>query len=280
MHYGAYLAVALFCGLCDLAGPSLFWNNWPLGTLREPLAFFALGGLLSQVGVLSVWCALGAQQLQWRFLLTIAGSTMVSGAFVLGLQLPDFPNSDMPTWVGVFVMVTGLVSFLISALIIKLISLLTKERIYRAGVEGDVLTGRSSYSIGYLIGLTTAVAFLLAMVRAVIPAEPGRQPPLQEMLSIIQLLVQHGVLTILILSSCVILVLRMRDNWHGVVWLCLLLIFALPIDLYLMSQQRLFRFNGEAVSFLLCFLVGFSLCSLALIALIRLTGYRLACRTA
>jgi hypothetical protein len=267
--------ISAVCVFCDILGPSLFWRSRTFGRWTEELAFIALGCLLAQIGIVSVWCALGDQRFQWRFLCTLVLSIVVSCAYIIGLQVPDYPRSDMPFWAGVLILTVGVGGFLISSVLLKGIGLLTRERLCFAESSERDKQSAPSYSIGYLIGLTTGVAVVVALIRGIMPTEQERMPPGPELVLVILVTLQHAALSILLLSSCTTLVLRERKNWHGLIWIGCILLFALPADLFLMFQYRALRPDSEAVVLLISYLIGFIACSLLFLVVLRVAGYRL-----
>lgn len=273
-----WMVLAMMVFVCILANalvPGLFWHHQRFGTYTEELAFLGVGGLVAQLTVLGVWCALGVPSLKVRGVATTGLAGIVCCSYVIGLQIPDFPTSSMPTWVALFIFGVGMGGFGIVTVGVLLVGWLTGETIRHRSQRGGSLNSQS-FGIGYLIGLTTAIAVVVAAVQAVLPAGDQDRPPASEMWMVLLLSLQHTCYSLLLVVSCVWLVLRTTKNWHAALWLLALLIITAPANLMAMNGYRGIRVNQETVVCLWTYTIGLVLTTLLFLGVIRLNGYQLS----
>lgn len=112
-----FLLMVFLAFLANLLLPEMFWKAYG-SDLLENLAFFCAGGLVAEVCLSAIWGAMAAGQMKYRIPIS-AGLVLLAACFyVLGLQLPDLPDSDMPLEVGLLVI--GLSILMYAALLLPL----------------------------------------------------------------------------------------------------------------------------------------------------------------
>ncbi len=228
------------------------------------------------MAVLAFWCGLGPGVLKWRVLATALLAFLVSGSFVVGMLLPEWPNSSMPVFVCVYLFGLGLGGFVIAASIFAAIFWLTREYLAFGREKKWREPADASYSIAYLIGLTSAVAVAIALVRAILPAmESMANPPAGEVARVTLVVSQHTLVSTFLVASCAMLILRRDHNWHGVAALAIVLGLAAPASLYCISLYTPRAVDSEMILFYVCYLTGLCLAALAAFYLLRKSDYRL-----
>lgn len=269
--------VLVLCLLANLLLPGVFWYS--TGNGEQYLAIFAAGGLAAQIGLLALWCAIGVGRFKTRLLVTTFLATLVSCSYLGGLRLPDTSNGGLPLSVGLFILGIGVCGFLLAALMLAGVSWLTGERLVldrnsMQATSESRKTGDQSYSIAYLIGATTIIAVVIALLKAVLPDRNDNIPTSSEFIEACLNVLQHAVLSILIVTSCTVLALKSVPR--GVGWLAATLLFALPADLLLMTTHQTYgQVTAEVVALLVSYVLGLTTAMLLFLALMRYSGLRL-----
>lgn len=262
--------VAVVCVIANLFLPWVFWDSvseWIF------LAMFAVGGLAAQVAVLSVWAGMGAQPLRLRLLHTslLIGAVCVS--YILGLQLPDLPNPGLPRVVAYIIFGIGVGGFCIGATSFFLIAVATKTRIgHRSEVEQQA--HHNGISIAYVIGITTVVAILVAIVPKIMP---NREESLSrgEFTAVSLMCLQHVVFSLasLLLSTWAMLsTKRNLGYWLVLIGMVPILTFA---NLLLLGSYRRVTVDADLIAAVSGFTLGFVVLMNALLGVFRWLGYRI-----
>ncbi|MFK7738632.1 MAG: hypothetical protein AB8B50_21585 [Pirellulaceae bacterium] len=279
-RWGLLLGTAFLCLLGNLLIPDAL-DSWPWGyKTSESIALFLCGASAAQLATLAVWAAIGESRFTIRFLVSLFLSVVIGISFLLGLTLAF---SQPPVFVVFLTTGTAFFSVLISTGILALISLWTRERLqHRANHFGATTRSESGkFSIAYLIGLTTAAALLVAMLKALLGAFSGSTmggPAVPQMIEICMITVQYTVLCALIVVVLMQLVLRTQGNAAAALGLLALALVACPVHLFLLSTYRTIRLRYDDYVDAGIYLVGFALFFLLFAAIARLAGYRLVAR--
>ena len=268
------VVVLLLSGGCSAANmlvPSLLWRSHHL-----VIEMLAVGGLVSQIAILGVWCGLGDTALQVRLLQTSSLVATVCASYVLGLQIPELPKPTMPGWVGLFIFIIGAAGFLLVTASLMVVRGITKTRL------GHLTTMASQpkanhVSIAYLIGLTTVVAIAAAIIPRLIP-EKNEPFPNREMGVFILMCVQHGVFSLLLVLVLTWAILSQRNNLVFVVVLVALAGVLLPLNATLLTLYRGVHIGQQEVLALCAFTCGLLLAMTGFMGIMRFLGYRLTGR--
>lgn len=279
-----WVACLSICLLLDLFVPSVFWiwydwfpRNSRLAYLRdwgETFAFLASGGLAAQLGIVSLWCAVGVGNAKWRVLYCSLAALFISSTFVIGLQIAETPSS-LDVWVAAFLVGIGIVGFFFGAGICKLICWRTGKRICfeQRLSQPDDAVATSSVSISYIIGLTTLVAIAIATLRAVLPQDEGAPPSLSEFISASLVVLQHAGVCVALLLFSTHLVLGSYVGLSRISLILFMAVITIGVHLRLMNFYE-FTFDMESALWSLAFLAGFVLITSFFLGCLRLFGYR------
>ncbi|MEM7474070.1 MAG: hypothetical protein AAF483_03700 [Planctomycetota bacterium] len=272
--------VILLCFLGNIFLPALFWRHNRFGDATEYLALFASGFLIAQIGMLALWTAIGTQAFQWRFAGTMLLSLFVGATFVLGLQVPDWiqgRTSDMPAFVGIIIFCIALGGLVVASPLMALMTRLSGFRLVEKRDLRKAGSGANSISIIYLIGITTAVALAVAVLRAVMPANGDNGMPFETVFMCLFIL-QTAIYCCLLLMGSALFFLSISRNWLGALLFGLVLFFGLPLNFFILSFHRFVRVNSEMVGMYTCMILGFAIAIFLFNAMLRLTGYKLVPR--
>ncbi len=222
----ALLLLIGFFALANLLVPGLFWNAGASDFLQNA-AFFCVGGLVAQAYLLASWGAMAAVQMKYRIPIS-AGLVLVAAcSYLLGLQLPDFPNSDFPLLVALFLVGLGVAGYLVLLLPLWLVRRLTQMRIALPCEDLPEVNEQSSAQFGlrYLLMCPVVVSGVIILLQYSLPEDQSRMGP--GVRDILEILFGAGVFaafSMLICIPCIWLALADRRRWLwgiglGLVWL-------------------------------------------------------------
>jgi acetyl esterase len=274
-------AIAI-AGLCLLAvaanviGPGIFWHATTLDW-RQHCAFIAIGALVSEFFLLAIWCALSQQAIKVRLPLTFALVLVVVCSYCLGLRLPDWGSGIREMWLEAALLLTvvGFGLFILMQVPLWLIRSATRTRIATPEtirLEG-ALRGRQ-FSLGYLMLWTGVVGVLLAIVRNTLPTK-NIGAPLAQLTDVAVFLMIYIVLALLLGLPCIWIALTKRPQMFPVLTLAGTITFG-PFIAFACTEAA---YPGQSVADfvpgVLCYEVGLTGTTLAVLLVMRFLGYRM-----
>ena len=262
--------IALAMG-ANILGPSLFWGVRQSEVLQF-VAFVALGALVAEVCLLSIWSALGAQAVMLRVPISLGLLIAATCAFLMGLQLP---GDEMPFDSAIGIGATSIMMF--CCVQVPLLGVRAKwHRTIDWGAPGSVSIRHESAQFGlrYLLVFTTLVGVLLMMVKQSLPA--GRfanSIPLAETIAVMFVIM---VFSTLICLPCVWLALSTGRPLVWLVWLAVVGLAGPPVVVACISAivsnvPQLAR----VIATMYCFALGAAGTMLLTLLILRSLGYRL-----
>jgi hypothetical protein len=152
----------------NLIGPGLFWEAHP-ETFLALLVFVAVGGLVGEVCLLAIWCALAAQAVKYRLPLTFSLVSVVACAYVMGLQLAA---DGLPPDVALLICGAAVGLFCCLQVPLWVFRAALRRRIDLKDAEPvDAKMESAQFGLRYLMGCTAGVAVLIVVVQHSIPDE-------------------------------------------------------------------------------------------------------------
>ncbi|MEM7474069.1 MAG: hypothetical protein AAF483_03695 [Planctomycetota bacterium] len=271
--------LVIVCLLGNIFIPGLIWTNRRIGGPTEYLGFFAFGFVIAQIGALALWNAIGPQALRWRLPTSLLLALLAGASYVLGLQVADWMDSRMSAVsvsTALAIIAIALGSLLVASAVLSVIMRLlgTKLVTQHEAVEESK---SKRFSITYLIGITTVVALAVTALRAVMPMVDDTNMP-YGLVFIALCTLQTVVYCCLLIMGIAQLFLLPEGNMIGVATMFAVFFVGMPLNMYLLSFHRLFRFDGEVFSMYTAMIVGFIIAMCLFNALLRASGYKLVPR--
>jgi hypothetical protein len=214
------LLIGLFA-LANLLMPGLFWKTGGTGLLFTA-GILCSGGLVAEVCVLAVWGAMAAKPLKHR--LPISAGLVLAGAcsYILGLQLPDSPNSDMPLVVALVIIGLSLAMYAGLFVPMWIVRCLTGKRI---ALPSEVFSrpgeqGSAQFGLRYLLMCPVVLSGVIILLQYSLPRD--EHPLVGSFVGILEVLFVVAffmVFAALICSPCIWLVLTEKRRWPWALWL-------------------------------------------------------------
>ncbi len=273
-----FLIPFMICMLANVCVPVILAyrpmrNLLGASEIRDMIGFVAVGGLVAQLGILSIYMGMGPTSLKVRAIAAMVLAVFVCSSYILGLQAMDWPNpSSLPTFIALLLYGVGLGGFLVASAAMGIFSRLTRIGLRQSSSASNRAPDQS-FSIAYLIVLTTVVALAVTAVRASFPSRSEVGPPPPQVLVILLLSFQHACYSILLILCCAWTVLRRGQHWQGALGLLALLLIAGPANLLLMGSYRVVGLSWEIAGYLWAYTSGLLLTTLIFLVMIRVAGY-------
>ena len=210
--------------------PQMFNDtDWRIGWLQ--VAFLSGGFLVAQFTCLAMWCVFGLGPFVQRLSITLGLSCLSCFAYIFGL----LPSDGHERSLAIYIFICGVGGFVVACLPLLIARFFGgyRFRLSTAQVVDLQHQHKSQISLMYIIGLTTGAAILLALFRALVPANNGGGPP--SVLLVLILIAQNAVFTLFWLWACVVVfsgAIRLRLKILIMLSVCLLVT---PIYLWFMK---------------------------------------------
>lgn len=251
--------------------PFFLW--WPhSGRWIDDLIMVLNGVLVSEVGILGIWSALGSDRWPHRLLHCGVLLGLLTTCWLIGLQLPEV--AELPSVVAWIICGIALVGWLSTWLVLGFLRACFGWYIgsTRAAVDDPP---RAQISMVYLFAAVTSVAVLIAALKAVLPSADN----LVEMSEVRPALIAVGfyiLYCLMLLIPCCGLVLKKRTPY----WL----IPVLLLELYFLGGltiagvtwiMNLSPFSASEVTAFYKFSFGFVASTMLVLGVLRACGYQL-----
>jgi hypothetical protein len=247
--------------------PTLFWRMNGVFWL-ECCAMFSNGVLTSEVALLGAWMALNNDR--WTHRLLVCGLLLgsIATCFLIGLQLPE---DGLPLEVGYFVYGLSIVGWGVSWFSLALCRRYFGWYIDRSHAPPSKPT-KTQVSMFYLLVVITAIACLIAMVKAVMPSTNAGSPGLAEgaLLSGIFMLY-----TLMLFIPSFWLAMRVPTPYWVLLPLMLVLLVVGPITMASLKFKNSGRFDAEEVTHFYMYSLGFIASVSIVFWSLRLFGFEL-----
>lgn len=244
--------------------PSMFCDTEP-EMMYFPLSFFGI--CVTQIVLLGIWAALGTMAIKYRFPLTLGLAIFLAMSYVLGLRIPD---GSMPGGIALMLIAFAVLVYFALFVVQRLVRRQTGMHLLILGNQPAIVGQRSKQvSVGYLLGATTFVAFVITGLRLLVPSiGVFSGPPLWTIFT-------NGLFFAFAYNSIAIGSVLVIFSQTRIFWLIVL--FALTLVLpWLQLLVAGFRFpSAESVAMSYSFFLGHEISLLLALYLVRCSGVSL-----
>ena len=269
----AIVLIALIYGAGNVLIPQTLSSSMGFPVM---FAFFFIGALATEIGVLAVGVAFTSGSIIKTFTLNLLLMVLRCASYVCGLQIAD--SGDMPKEAALFLFGIGIGAFLLTMVCMLVIRWFCQIRIEHQSVailKSPQSLTEQSFSIRYLMLTTAAIALAICIVRWTIPQRSQDIPP--GIFEIACVCTIEAAESIFLVLACVQLVMSRSIRvqvWAFVVIAAFMLLFpflnAALVQFF--TRELLYEYYYIAYPYI----AGLAFFSILTLSILRLVGYRLA----